>query len=177
MPPQNSAVLDDLIQSSAEVAEGQRDFMAPQSSVRKKRGRPTKEEAAEKAASAEANEPTEPPPPVIDTKPACEMAFNLASSYLVRTTGEKRMALMPEEIDALATVWGKVLDKHLPAILGEYALEIAALAVTGQVATRIYSVASILVAEKQAARARHMPAQSQSQEYQPAQATEHAAVN
>lgn len=153
--PVNPGALDDLISSASEATEGQREFMSPQGAVRKKRGRPTKEESEAKAAE----EPTEPPPPVFDSKPACEVGFQMFSGWFVRYTGEKRVALLPEEIENLSIAWGKVLDKHLPAILGEYAIEIAAVMVTGQVASRLYVLTSVIVAEKQAERARHMHAQ------------------
>lgn len=146
----HAAELDSLI-GQAEAAEtGARSFMEPAATVaKKKRGRPTKEEVAAREPQAQPADAL-PPPPALDCKPAFQLGFGITSAWLVRYTGESRMALLPEEIEALAQAWAAVAEKHLPTLLATYALEFTAVIVTGTVGIRLYAVTSEIIKEREA---------------------------
>lgn len=140
--------LGSLIAQAEDAETSARGFMEPQATV-KKRGRPKGSKNAEKVEASQPAQEEPPPPPPIQTKPAFELAFGITSTWLCRYTNEPRMALLPTEIDALASAWGAVADKHLPAIMSAYALEITAVIVTGTVGMRLYTISASIIAERQ----------------------------
>lgn len=148
----NVAELDALIGQSEQVESSARQFMEPQSATpKKKRGRPSNAEKAERQSSEESR-PSQPLPesdPRFDCKPACRLIFGVTSAWIVRYTEEPKMALYDQEIAALGDAWGAVAERYLPAFLNQYGEIVGALAVTGTVGIRLYHVSSQLVEEKQ----------------------------
>jgi len=131
-----------LIQSANENTEETRSFMEPKPPKRRG-GRPRKNPDDPKWRSQDsagnADKPTEGEPerPQFDSSTACKLVFGVASNLLVRATRCEGAALLPGEVDALGTVWSKVLDRYMPEFLNAHGDLLTALTVTASVGMRI----------------------------------------
>jgi len=141
-----SSELGKLIQESEQTEATQRQFMEPAAVTKKKRGRPSN---ADKQAETEAQTQATPAVPSFDCAPAFKVIFGITGAWIVRYTGEPELGLLPEEVDALGAAWGAVAQRYLPDFMATHGELFVAVAVTGGVGMRIYTVASKLVEEKQ----------------------------
>lgn len=145
----NAKALGSLIDSATELEGEGRQFMEPAATaVKKKRGRPSNAEKAERETQTPPPAATPPGAPPFDCKPACRTIFGITSAWIVRYTEQPAMALLPGEVDGLGDAWGAVCNRYIPDFLAEHGEIVAAVAITGAVSMRLYSVADSLIAEK-----------------------------
>lgn len=160
----NSQKLTEMA-NDAKQNENQTGFMNPGEKQKKKGGRPTKEEAARKAAAQKASalgaDPkkaqggptvgpkTEIPPEFqalsqIPSKEIAKPIVHLISSAAVQYVGDPRAAMRPEEFEAAAMSLGMIVDKYMPTVMTKYGAEAICLLTFGSYGLRIMAMKKVL---------------------------------
>lgn len=152
----NLGKLDQLAAQANESGTGA-GFMEPGTKTKEKgkRGRPSKEESAKKAAEQKkaaqgpqdpqnpqqtAQGPAQPLPPSAESLMAGKMLTKSISGLGVAIAEDPRASMTPDELEAGAEILARLMDKYMPQIMGQYGLEAGALMVFGQYGLRVMAV-------------------------------------
>lgn len=136
------AALKDMARDAREIDGGARPFMEPKAKTEqvKKETRGRKSNAEKAKIEAEKQQTTaQPQSPPFNGADALRPGFKIGSALMVRITGLKSCAFLPEEIEELAQAWGKILEVYGPGFMAKHGPWIAAGMVTAMVGIRISS--------------------------------------
>lgn len=153
----NFGKLDNLAAQATENAGTAPGFMEPGTKTKEKgkRGRPSKEESAKKAAdqkkaasgnpqdpqsNPQAQAPAQPLPPSAESLMAGKMLTKSLSGLGVAIAEDPRAQMTPDELEAGAEVIARLMDKYMPQIMGQYGLEAGALMIFGQYSLRVVAI-------------------------------------
>lgn len=136
--------------SEVKTLEGDQKFMEP-GTTKKKRGRPSKEERAQKVkAQSESAKQTQqqssqsqsdtstqvPPIPSKEiAKPVCQLISKIGAGIVE----DPRAQMTPEELENVATAMGMVMDKWMPFVSTQYGAELYLCLALGSWGTRLYA--------------------------------------
>lgn len=176
----NTAKLETLAQSAKENSTGA-GFMDPTQNhqPKKKVGRPSNAEKAEKAKTQKARavgsgpNPQNPqgnpqaPPEIqalsqIPSKEIAKPLVSLVSAGAVAWVQHPKAAMSPEELEGGAQALGLLLDKYMPTMVTKYGIEIMCVMVFGQYGLRVFALKKVMDLEK-AEMAKRMQAQNEPQ--------------
>ena len=159
-PSEAIAAVAALAGQAQAATDGAKPFMEPKNegeqSTRKKRvyrknpSDPHWSGTSQTPTGGGSSEQAAPTPPPADYTELCKNTFKIASGVIVRGTQCPAAGLLPEEVDALAASWNKVIVRYAPAFLNSHAELLGAVVVTGVVGMRINSVLQAEVKRRKA---------------------------
>ena len=176
--------------NEAKLLEGDQKFMEP-GTIKKKRGRPSKEERAQKAKlqSESAKQTTQIPsqsksdtqtqaplsiPSKEIAKPFCQLISKAGAAYVE----DQRAQMTPEELENVANAMGMVMDKWMPFLSNQYGAELYLVVALGSWGTRLYAFKKLKAEEKKAQKQKEDLAKAHnSVESEPQPFPEHLKVN
>lgn len=182
----NFGKLDQLANEAEQTGSGE-GFMEPgkKAPKEKKRGRPSKEEAAKKAQdqkkAAQGPQPgTEQPqmsgtgsmpaPPSAESVMLGKYVTKALSNMGVAIANDPRASMTPDELEAGAEILARLTDKYMPQLMGQYGLEAAAIMTFGQYGLRVMALKKLKVREemeKRKAMSEHFNQQFNQEEKKP----------
>ena len=122
-------------------SENEGQFMNPAPRTKKSRGRPKKEKSENLFSGEKQENKSQDTGPRIETKVLCYPIVKVISNVSVTVVKDKRAAMTFEEADSIAESMGKVFDKYIPELLGNYGAEMAFALAVGSYSTRLYLLA------------------------------------